>query len=225
MAVRLRPNPLGCALVAVAFASACASAPPRDATAASVTTATGVTQTTSAEMPATPMGKPVVVHQAALVQDIEDGHDRALERRVAAMLMADPAQKDSDVRISATPGGTVTLRGVVTTVRARRNIEEMIAYVPGVAIVLDDLMVDARAKPPEFASLVPNVISQLDWDPRLDGRRVHVEASRYGEVVLRGRLASESQRDAAIDDAARAGATEITDLLEVIPGASPLDPR
>jgi osmotically-inducible protein OsmY len=228
MAVRLRPNPLGCALVAIALTSACASSPPRDATAASVTS---VTQTTSAEMPATPATqttppiRPVVVHQAPLMADIADGHDRALERRVAAMLTADPAQKYSDVRISATPGGTVTLRGVVTTVRARRNIEEMIAYVPGVAIVLDDLMVDARAKPPENASLVPNVVSQLDWDPRLDGRRVHVEASRYGEVILRGRLASESQRDAAIDDAARAGATEITDLLEVIPGAPPLNPR
>jgi osmotically-inducible protein OsmY len=181
-----------------------------------------VTQLSSAEVPKAPVARVV---QAPVEPEIVDGHDVALERRVVAMLSADPAQKYSDVRVSATPGGTVTLRGIVTTVRARRNIEEMIGHVPGVAIVLDDLLVDARARPPEVASLVPNVVSQLDWDPRLDGRRVHVEASRGGKVALRGRLSSESQRQAAIDDAMRAGATEVVDLLEVIPGAPPLDPR
>jgi osmotically-inducible protein OsmY len=72
---------------------------------------------------------------------------------------------------------------------------------------------------------VPNVLAELEWDPRLDGRRVHVEASRGGTVVLRGRLASESQRAAAVDDAERAGAKEVIDLMEVIPGAPPLNPR
>jgi osmotically-inducible protein OsmY len=208
---RLAYGPRAVALVVTTvLVSACAGSPrPADV---------GTTQLSSA---------PVVVVQAPIEREIVDGHDVALERRVAAMLTADPAQKYSDVRVSATPGGTVTLRGTVPTVRARRNIHEMVGgtRVPGVAVLIDDVMVDPRAPVPEAAILVPNVLSQLEWDPRLDGRRVHVEATRYGKVHLYGRLSSESQRAAAVDDAWRAGATEVEDKLEVIVGAPPFNPR
>jgi osmotically-inducible protein OsmY len=215
MALRfLRACPLvhaSCAATVIVLAPACATSPRPDPN------ATSVTRTTSAPV--------AVVVRSPLEREIVNGHDVGLARRVGAMLTADPAQKYSDIRISATPGGTVTLTGTVTTVRARRNIHELIGLVPGVAIVVDDLVVDARAKAESATSLVPNVLAQLEWDPRLDGRRVHVDATRDGKVALYGRLASESQRDAAIDDAERAGATEVEDFIEVIPGAPPLNPR
>lgn len=159
--------------------------------------------------------------------DTERVGDRnvALEREVAAMLSADAAQRDSDVRVSATPGGTVRISGVVRSVRARRNAEVLIARVPGVVAFEDALQVRPRDAADPAAALVPRVIAMLDWDPRLDGDRVHVEATEAGSVRLTGRLAEESQRAAAVDDAFAAGATLVVDRLDVVPGSRPMNPR
>lgn len=159
--------------------------------------------------------------------DTERVGDRnvALEREVAAMLSADAAQRDSDVWVSATPGGTVRISGVVRSVRARRNAEALIARVPGVVAFEDALQVRPRDAADPAAALVPRTVAMLDWDPRLDGNRVHVEATELGTVRLTGRLAEESQRAAAVDDAFAAGARFVVDRLDVVPGSRPMNPR
>ena len=149
--------------------------------------------------------RPVMVPDAELDREVL----RALERAAAI----------DETAVSATvQSGAVTLTGSVETPYARVVAEEVIARIPGVRELHNELEPPERAAgPPPDDVLLQNVIAHLQAHPYVEPDAIEVSVSN-GEVMLRGEVTDWRAEREAIRAAHEAGATNVLDAIEVVEG-------
>lgn len=145
------------------------------------------------------------VSDAALGTAIEEALGRA-------------AAIDDDAVTAVVTDGVVTLTGRVQTPYARTVADDVIARIPGVRGLDNQIEAPAaREGPPADDVLLQDVIAHLDAHPYVDPSQVEVTVSQ-GEVMLRGTVSDwRAERD-AIRAAQEAGATNVLDAIEVEEG-------
>lgn len=122
--------------------------------------------------------------------------------------------EEDHIEIEIDPEGGVILRGTVHSLVQKRLCEVLCWWVPGVSSVQNLLVVD----PPEEDSneeLKDNLITILEKDVLVNPKKFQVLV-RDGVVTLRGRVDSETERDAAEKDCwYTPGVMDVVNELEV----------
>jgi osmotically-inducible protein OsmY len=151
--------------------------------------------------------RPELVNDAELGQQVE----RALERAAAI---------DDEAVTATVHRGAVTLTGSVESPYSRVVAEEVIARIPGVRELDNQLEGPARpSAPPPDDVLLQNVIAHLEAHPYVDRGEIEVSVS-HGEVMLRGRVTDWRAEREALRAAHEAGATSVLDDIDVVEGPS-----
>ncbi len=112
--------------------------------------------------------------------------------------------------------GVVTLSGAVEAPYARLTAEEVVARIPGVRAIENEIEVPARAAAPlADLELEQNVVAHLEGHPYVDPANVQVTVAG-GHVLLRGRVDDWRAHREAVRAAHEAGAISVIDDLEVL---------
>lgn len=148
--------------------------------------------------------------------------DEEVRRAIEAALAEDPRVGPSAVRASVSDG-TVTLRGVVEDLRAKRAAEQDARNTVGVALVSNLLKVRPEHER-EDGTIETDVREALLRDPYVERYEVTVDA-HDGTVYLLGSVDSFFEKAQAADVAARvAGVTRVANNLTVDDSPYAFDP-
>jgi len=151
----------------------------------------------------------IVVRPAVTLDDEE------LAEAVRAALARDAHLHRWNIDVDVV-GGIVSLSGRVLDERERQRAQDVAARVRGVLGVADRLeIVSVRAL--DDRHLRNDILEELYYNPFVDPSRVSVQV-RDGVATLNGTVSSFAGRRAAVENAYRAGAFRVIDLLEVDPG-------
>ena len=151
-------------------------------------------------------------------------HDFQLEDAIRSALMRDSRiVNDTDVAIQL-EGTTVTLRGTVSSFKARHAAIEDARSVRGVAHVSDELRVRLVLDDVRDDELRGVVLQALIWDPRIPAEAIEVKVDS-GWITLTGEVKHQSQSDAAFEDVASIeGAGGITNEIRVVTASPTTEP-
>jgi osmotically-inducible protein OsmY len=177
------------------------------------------------------------VHEHVTVAAADVGA-RALAARALAALRADPLVGDQPMAVTVKKDMAV-LTGSTATPWQRQHAEAVVAAVPGIAAVHNQLRAGPRApyvsdkpyvgapfvvtqtslpadKPTtdQDAATLEAVASQLHWSAFLDARDIHVSVNR-GVATLTGRVATPMQAALATQEAYEGGARLVKNLLAI----------
>jgi osmotically-inducible protein OsmY len=148
------------------------------------------------------------------VMGIDGRTDADTEAAILDALIADAEVHADDVEV-AVEDGAVTLRGLVEVPSQRDRAERIVAAVPGVASVDNQLRVWLTVSVDDVAERVTDAIGR-DAIIGADAITISVENS---DVTLTGRVGSAEHRDAALQAAAGApGVAAVHDALRVSDG-------
>jgi osmotically-inducible protein OsmY len=151
------------------------------------------------------------VRDEVLVQPaVKQPSDADIARAAAVALAGNTFLPDRAAIQVSVSSGKATLRGTVASGEERLDASTAVASVPGVTEVDDELRV--RLAPVEVKSAIE---ARLFWDVMVPRERVNVAVAPDGVATLTGTVDSWSQIKAASDDALRAGAARVVDLLRL----------
>lgn len=136
--------------------------------------------------------------------------DADIDRMARRVLEDDVFLADRPAIHVSTSHGKATLSGAVTSGVERLDAVMDVASTPGVVEVDDQLTV--KLTPEELKRAIED---RLRWDVMVQRDRVSVAVAPDGVATLTGALDSWSEIKAASDDALRAGATRVVDLLKL----------
>lgn len=139
-----------------------------------------------------------------------------LQRDVVAELAWDPRVDSSEISVTATGDGVITLEGEVPTFWQKRAVEAAAKRVAGVRAVANDLEVRlVREHHRDDTELAERAIETVGWQGSVPEERVGVTVSD-GWVTLDGTVPWEYQRRAA-EEAVRGliGVRGVSNLIEI----------
>lgn len=139
-----------------------------------------------------------------------------LQRDVVAELAWDPRVDSSEISVTATGNGVITLEGEVPTFWQKRAVELAAKRVAGVRAVANDLEVRlVREHHRDDTELAERAITAVGWQGSVPEERVRVTVSD-GWVTLEGAVPWEYQRRAA-EEAVRGliGVRGVSNLIEI----------
>lgn len=144
-------------------------------------------------------------------------HEAELEQRVDRAL-ARAAGVDAEALSIEVRGGTVKLMGSVQSPHSKLLVEEIVARVPGVRRLVNEIEApEVIAEAPSDELLLQSVLAHLEAHPYVDAEDIEVTVSN-GEVMLRGEVTDWRAKQEALRAAREAGATDVLDSLEVVEG-------
>jgi osmotically-inducible protein OsmY len=148
------------------------------------------------------------VEDEVAVQPDARPKDADLERSVKRALSEDLLLPDAKSIEVSSAKGKVVLKGTVASDFERFDAVEDAVSVPGVAAV--DMGLVVKHTPEQIQA---RATDRIFWDPRVERDRVTVTVAPDGVATLKGTLDSWSEIKAAGDDALRAGAVRVINLL------------
>jgi osmotically-inducible protein OsmY len=138
--------------------------------------------------------------------------DEIIRGRILGALERHPASVPTDL-VLAVGGGVVFIDGFVSTLADKHLIERLIASVPGVRSVRNNLDI-APHRPRNDEAIADAVRTSLEEKDGLDTRCVRVEVQR-GTVTLVGRVPDEGTRNGVLAGAASVpGVRQVRDHLQ-----------
>lgn len=149
-----------------------------------------------------------------------------LQRRVLDEIAWDPSVDSSEISVTATADGVITLAGDVPTYREKKAAEKAAKRVAGVKAVADELRVRlVKQARPADTELAGAAVRAFEWHTGVPKDRVKVTVED-GWITLEGKVHWEHQRRAAYK-AVRdlAGVTGVTNRIELEVVAQPEDVR
>lgn len=182
----------------------------------------------------------VAVENELEIRPTDPPGDDEIEEAIRERLRASPLVRTHvDVDVDR---GIVTLSGTVETVDAKMAAEDIAMTRSGVLSVINQLKPDTDRfvyyyEPYVYPHVTPwvrhvpvvaalpddvirrNIHDELFWSPFVDAEEVVVEVDN-GSAVLKGRVDSARERDAAVENAFEGGAIAVSDQLEIQPDGS-----
>jgi len=140
----------------------------------------------------------VSVHDDLRVEVVNAMGDKEIGQHVLHALMQERNIDENAIDIRTDPEGRVTLGGRVHSLVAKRLCEVLCWWVPGVTAVSNGIVID----PPEEDNdeeLKDNLLVIMDKDVLVDPTKFQVKVD-HGHVLLRGRVDSPLEKDAAEKD-------------------------
>lgn len=148
------------------------------------------------------------VSDQVVVEPAGNPTDADLERTVKRALAEDLLLPDAKSVEVSSKKGKVVLKGTVASDFERFDAVEDALSIPGVTAV--DMALVVKHTPEEIKARAED---RLSWDPRVQRDRVTVSVKPDGVATLSGTLDAWSEIKAAGDDALRAGAPRVENLL------------
>lgn len=135
-----------------------------------------------------------------------------LDRQVLARLRGHPSIDVDGVRVTAS-GGAVRLRGEVSSLFERRVIARVVATVPGVTSIDDQLRIRPEVPRRTDADIEAALRRELRRDPRVGSTRIDVDV-KNGVVTLRGEVPDGEVHDAVLENVFEVGPVGLVDELQ-----------
>jgi osmotically-inducible protein OsmY len=132
--------------------------------------------------------------------------DAAITTEVNGAIKNDPATRSANVQATVS-AATVTLRGTADSYAQKDLLADAASRVPGVQDVSVAIAI-AKVSARSDAEIAVDATDELRGDAWLDG--THIAVAVHGkQAILTGDVGSLAQRDAAIEDAFRAGVASV----------------
>lgn len=148
-----------------------------------------------------------------------------IQSDVVDELAFDSAVDSSDVAVTTTPDGVVTLKGTVPTLMQRLAAEHAAKRIRGVKAVANDLEVKipGGTKVTDDTAIARAALDALRWSATVPRDRVTVTVSN-GRITLEGQLDREYQRRAAYNVVRDLeGVRAVFNKITVAPAVKPAD--
>jgi osmotically-inducible protein OsmY len=146
--------------------------------------------------------------------------DATIQKQVEQVVYNDIAVSDTrNIQITTTHA-KVTVQGHVASQEEKISIEDDIELVPGVIAIEDDVQIVGYGPTTHVASsatIQSHASESLFDDARIPSDTVKVTVAANGDATLTGLVDDGSEARAATDDAVRAGAAHIINLIRVRP--------